>query len=93
MKSQNKNFKTNIFKSIFIKICRLLKFEIIDQGSLYLPVTDKFINDELSMAGERSLTIPMGIINIKSPIRSVDIILRTCASVNMLSQSKKILFE
>ena len=93
MKSQNKNSKSNIFKKIFIKVCRLLKFEIIDQGNLYLPVTDKFVDEELSVVGEKSLTIPMGIINITRPIRSLDIILRTCTSVNMLSQSKKRLFE
>ena len=93
MKSQNKNSKSNIFKKIFIKVCRLFKFEIIDQGSLYLPVSDKFTHEQLSTAGERSLTIPMGIINITRPIKSLDIILRTCASVNMLSQSKKRLFE
>tara|TARA_B100000787_G_scaffold88979_1_gene65764 strand:- start:903 stop:1940 length:1038 start_codon:yes stop_codon:yes gene_type:complete len=93
MKSQNKNSKSNIFKKIFIKVCRLLKFEIIDQGNLYLPVTDKFVHEELSVVGEKSLTIPMGIINITRPIRSLDIILRTCTSVNMLSQSKKRLFE
>ena len=35
----------------------------------------------------------MGIIKISRPVRSLDIILRTCASVNMLSQSKKRLFD
>ena len=89
MKTQNKNFKSNIFKKIFIKICRILKFEIIDQGNLYLPVADKFANEELSIVGKKALTIPMGITNITRPVRSLDIILRTCASVNMLSQSKK----
>jgi len=93
MKSQNKYSKTNFFKKIFIKICRFFNFEIIDQSSLYLPVTDKFINEELSTIGKKSLTIPMGIINITRPVRSLDIILRTCASVNMLSQSKKRLFD
>ena len=93
MKTQNKNFKSNIFKKIFIKICRILKFEIIDQGNLYLPVADKFANEELSIVGKKALTIPMGITNITRPVRSLDIILRTCASVNMLSQSKKRLFE
>ena len=93
MKSQNKNSKSNIFKKIFIKVCRLLKFEIIDQGNLYLLVTDKFVHEELSVVGEKLLTIPMGIINTTRPIRSLDIILRTCTSVNMLSQSKKRLFE
>ena len=93
MKTQNKNPKLNILKKIFIKICRLLKFEIIDQGNLYLPVTDKFANEELSIVGKKSLTIPMGITSITRPVRSLDIILRTCTSVNMLSQSKKRLFE
>jgi len=93
MKTQNKNPKSNILKKIFIKICRLLKFEIIDQGNLYLPVNNKFANEELSIIGEKSLTIPMGVTSITRPVRSLDIILRTCTSVNMLSQSKKRLFE
>ena len=93
MKTQNINSKLNIFKKIFIKFCRLLKFEIIDQRNLYLPVTKEFANEELSIIGKKSLTIPMGIINITRPVRSLDITLRTCTSVNMLSQSKKRLFE
>mgnify|MGYP006083173035 FL=1 len=93
MKSQNNNSKSNFFKKIFVKICRLFNFEIIDQSSLYFPVSNKFINDELSIVGEKSLTIPMGIIKISRPVRSLDIILRTCTSVNMLSQSKKRLFD
>ena len=93
MKTQNKNSKSNIFKKMFVKICRLLKFEIIDQENLYLPVADKFASEELSVVGKKSLTIPMGITDITRPIKSLDIILRTCTSVNMLSQSKKRLFE
>tara|TARA_B100000787_G_scaffold84812_1_gene62493 strand:+ start:1508 stop:2545 length:1038 start_codon:yes stop_codon:yes gene_type:complete len=93
MKTQNNISKSNFFKKIFIKICRLLKFEIIDQADLYLPVIAKFANEDLSIIGEKSLTIPMGITNITRAVKSLDIILRTCASVNMLSQSKKRLFE
>ena len=93
MKSQNNNSKSNFFKKIFVKICRLFNFEIIDQSSLYLPVSNNFLNDELSVIGEKSLTIPMGIIKTSRPVKSLDIILRTCTSVNMLSQSKKRLFD
>ena len=35
----------------------------------------------------------MGRIKIKRRIRALDIILRTCASVNMLTQSKKRIFK
>ena len=93
MKSQNYNTKSSFFKKIFIKICRFFNFEIIDQSNLYLPVSQKFIDEELSDVGEKSLTIPMGILKTTRPVRSLDIILRTCASVNMLSQSKKRLFN
>ena len=93
MKSQNNNSKSHFFKKIFVKICRLFNFEIIDQSSLYFPVSNKYINDELSIIGEKSITIPMGILKTSRPVRSLDIILRTCASVNMLSQSKKRLFD
>ena len=32
MKLQNQNIKSNFLKKIFIKICRKLDFEIIDQN-------------------------------------------------------------
>ena len=85
--------KTPWFKKIFIKICRLLGYEIIDQSNFYLPVSNQNINENLSKIGKRSLTIPMGEIKITRQVRSLTIILRTCASVNMLTQSKKRLFE
>ena len=92
MKIKKEN-KTPWFKKIFIKICRLLGYEIIDQSNFYLPVSNQNINDNLSKIGKRSLTIPMGEIKITRQVKSLTIILRTCASVNMLTQSKKRIFE
>ena len=93
MKIQKKANKNSIFKKFFIKICRMLNYEIIDQSNFYLPVTNQEINDDLSVIGKKSLTIPMGKIEITRPVKSLTIILRTCASVNMLTQSKKRLFD
>jgi len=93
MKVKNIANKKSWFKKIFIKICRLLDYEIIDQGNFHLPVTDQRINEDLSKVGEKSLTMPMGKVEITRPVKSLTIILRTCASVNMLTQSKKRLFE
>ena len=93
MKIQKKAYKTSFFKKIFIKFCRMLNYEIIDQSNFYLPVTNKEINEELSEVGKKSLTMPMGKIDITRPVKSLTIILRTCASVNMLTQSKKRLFD
>ena len=63
MKLKKEN-KTPWFKKIFIKICRLLGYEIIDQSNFYLPVSNQNINEDLSKIGKRSLTIPMGEIKI-----------------------------
>lgn len=93
MKLQNQNIKSNFFKKIFIKICRKLDFEIIDQGNLHLPVMSKDGHNNLSKIGKESLLLPMGRIKVTRPVKSLNIILRTCASVNMLSQSKKRIFN
>ena len=71
----------------------MLDYEIIDQNNFYLPFTNQEINEDLSKIGKRSLTMPMGSLDITRPVKSLTIILRTCASVNMLTQSKKRLFD
>ena len=61
MKLQNQNIKSNILKKIFIKICRKLDFEIIDQANLHLPVMNKGIKNNLS----KFLKCNKNLINIK----------------------------
>ena len=89
MKIKNKANKSNFFKKIFIKMSRLLGFEIIDQSNFYLPVSNKDGLKNISEIGKESIILPMGRTEITRPIKALDIILRTCASVNMLTQSKK----
>ena len=92
MKAQNKTIKSNFWKKLFIKICRIFDFEIIDQSNLHLPVTNQNSNQNLSVVGKQSIILPMGRTKITRSVKSLDIILRTCSSVNMLSQSKKRVF-
>ena len=93
MRVQNKTIKSSFLKKLFVKLCRAFDFEIIDQGNLSLPVTNRKGSENLSSIGKESLVLPMGRIKIKRPVKSLDIILRTCASVNMLTQSKKRIFK
>ena len=88
-----KSNKKNPLTKIFIKLCRVFGFEIIDQGSFSVPTSGKSINESISIPGKRSVTLPLGKVEITRPVRSLDIILRTCMSVNMLTQSKKRMFE
>jgi hypothetical protein len=93
MKEINKVNKKSLFKKLFIKVCRMLNYEIIDQNNFYLPVTKQNLDEDLSIAGKRSLTIPMGNVEITRKVKSLTIILRSCASVQMLTQSKKRIFD
>jgi len=93
MKRQLNKNKKNLFKKIFIKICRLLGYEIIDQNNLYLPSSEKFFNEELNVPGKKSINLPLGEIKILNPVKSLDVIIKTCTSVNLVSQSKERIFE
>ena len=88
-----KSKKNNPFKKIFIKICRFFGVELIDQSNFSIPTSNKSINETLSIPGKNSITLPMGKVDITRPVKSLNIILRTCMSVNMLTQSKKRIFE
>ena len=92
MKEIRSNKKNPLIK-IFIKLCRVFGFEIIDQSNFTIPTSNKSINESISVPGEKSVTLPLGKVEITRPVKSLDIILRTCMSVNMLTQSKKRMFE
>ena len=70
MKKIENNKKSNFLKKIFIKFCRLLGFEIIDQSNFSSPTLGKDLNDTLSIQGKKSITIPLGQIHIRKKIKS-----------------------
>jgi len=83
----------NPFKKLFIKLCRLMGYEIIDQNNFYIPTSNKNLNQTLSISGKKSISLPLGEVKISRKVRSLDVIIRTCSSVNMLTQNKKRIFE
>ncbi len=93
MKNIRSSNNSGFLKKIFIKLCRKLGFEIIDQNTFEVVTVDKKINDELSLLGKSSINLPLGKVNITRPVKALDIIIRTCSSVNMLTQNKSRLFE
>ena len=93
MKNINNSNKSGFLKKVFIKICRKLGYEIIDQNKFEVLTSNKKLNEELSILGYNSINLPLGEIKITRKVKALDIIIRTCASVNMLTQNKKRLFE
>ena len=63
-------------KKIFIKIAKLLGFEIIDQNRFISPTLNKELNEELSSFNNKSIVLPLGEVKITKKVNSLLIILR-----------------
>ena len=93
MKEQKNNYKPSIFKKYFIKICRFFGYEIIDQSNFFIPTQEKNLDENLSIQGIKSITLPLGETKISRKVKSLSLIYRSCTNINMLTQNKKRLFE
>ena len=80
-------------KKLFIKICKFLGFEIIDQNSFSSPTLNKELNENLSTLNEKSIVLPLGEVRITRKVKSILIIVRMNTEVEIWDQNKKRLFE
>ena len=90
IKSQKNN---SFLKKNFMKFCRLMGYEIIDQSNFSVPTSGKNLNDNLSKFNKKSITLPLGEIKITRKILTLNIIIKTCTTVNLVTQNKKRIFE
>ena len=80
-------------KKIFIKLAKLLGYEIIDQNNFVSPTLSKTLNEDLSIINKKSIVLPLGEVNITKKVNSILIIFRTNTDVEIWDQNKKRLFE
>ena len=80
-------------KKLFIKLSKLLGYEIIDQNKFVSPTLNKDLNEDLSSINDKSIILPLGEVKITKKVNSVLIIFRTNTEVEIWDQSKKRLFE
>ena len=85
--------KKSIIKKIFIKLCKIVGYEIIDQNNFVSPTLNKELNDNLSILNDKSIVLPLGEVKISRKITSVLILFRTNSNVEIWDQNKKRLFE
>ena len=80
-------------KKLFIKLCKLFGFEIIDQSNFLSPTLNKELNEDLSVINKKSIVLPLGEIKITRKIEQILIIVRMNTEVEIWDQNKKRLFE
>ena len=93
MKVQKNSTKSSFFKQIFVKICRIFGYEIIDQSNFYVPTQKKTLDENLNIQGKKSIVLPLGEVEISRKVKALTVIFRSCTKVNMLTQNKKRLFD
>ena len=85
--------KKNIIKKIFIKLCRIIGYEIIDQNNFVSPTLDKELNKDLSILNDKSIVLPLGEVKISRKVKSILVLFRTNSNIEIWDQNKKRLFE
>ena len=93
MKVQKNSTRNSFFKQIFVKICRIFGYEIIDQSNFYVPTQKKTLDENLNIQGKKSIVLPLGEVEISRKVKALTVIFRSCTKVNMLTQNKKRLFD
>ena len=80
-------------KKIFIKIARLLDYEIIDQNNFTVPTLNTPINKNTSTINKKSIVLPLGEVKITRKVNSLLVIFRSNTKVNIWDQIKKRIFD
>ena len=80
-------------KKFFIKICKFLGFEIIDQNKFTSPTLNKELNEDLSIINKKSIVLPLGEVKITRKVNSILIIVRVNTEIEVWDQNKRRLFE
>ena len=85
--------KKSIIKKLFIKLSKILGYEIIDQANFISPTLDKKLNEDLSILNRKSIVLPLGNVEITKRVNSILIIFRANTDIEIWDQNKKRLFE
>ena len=85
--------KKSIIKKIFIRLSKILGYEIIDQNEFYSPTLEKNLSEDLSTINQKSIVLPLGEVSISRKVNSILIILRTNTKIDIWDQNKKRIFE
>ena len=93
MKKIKTKKSSNFVKKIFVKVCRMLGYELIDQNNFEIPTLEKNAIENISIAGKKSISIPLGQIDITRKVKSLNIYFRSCSKVNLWNQNKERIFE
>jgi len=84
--------KKSIIKKLYIRLSKILGYEIIDQNEFYSPTLEKKIDENLSNI-DKSIILPLGEVKLTRKVKSLLILFRTNTNIEIWDQNRKRLFE
>ena len=60
-------------KNLFIKLAKILGYEIIDQNNFTSPTLNKKLNEDLSNFNDQSIVLPLGKVKITRKLSLLDL--------------------
>ena len=85
--------KKRILNKLFIRLSKIIGYEVIDQNNFVSPTLNKELNEDLSLINQKSIVLPLGEVEITRKVKSILILFRTNSNVDVWDQNKKRLFE
>tara|TARA_Y100001970_G_scaffold219872_1_gene269914 strand:- start:150 stop:1124 length:975 start_codon:yes stop_codon:yes gene_type:complete len=80
-------------KKLFIKLCKIMGYELIDQNNFVSPTLNRELNKDLTILNDKSIVLPLGEVKISRKVKSILVLFRTNSNVEIWDQNKKRLFE
>ena len=56
--------KKRILNKLFIRLSKIIGYEVIDQNNFVSPTLNKELNDDLSLINQKSIVLPLGEVEI-----------------------------
>ena len=81
--------KKSIIKKLFIKLTKIIGYEIIDQSDFSSPTLNKKLNQDLSTINKKSIVLPLGEVKITKTVNSILVIFRTNTDIEIWDQNKR----
>ena len=80
-------------KKLFIKLCKIMGYELIDENNFVSPTLNRELNKDLTILNDKSIVLPLGEVKISRKVKSILVLFRTNSNVEIWDQNKKRLFE
>ena len=84
--------KKRILNKLFIRLSKIIGYEVIDQNNFVSPTLNKELNEDMSLINQKSIVLPLGEVEITRKVKSILILFRTNSNVDVWDQNKKRLF-